>query len=200
MTSRSVCACARARRAQATPLVTRIARVQQRPEQLRGRGCACACALRSHGASAVGRCVSGAQPKQHRSVQRSARRVARRAAGAVGTMAAAAAHTDRREDAHGRLSGRHERSHDPQRSSAFGTLCDACSQKVFAFSPFCHKTRPPTNFIHTLEKVGGGGGESRRPLCRHHLNTALQKMPCALMAFALLGVCASRCVLASNTA
>ena len=63
--------------------------------------------------------------------------MARRAAGAVGTMAAAAAHTDRREDAHGRRSGRHERSHDPQRSSAFGTLrCMlAKSLCILAFFP-----------------------------------------------------------------
>ena len=52
--------------------------------------------------------VERGQPKQHRSVQRSVRRVARRAAGAVGTMAAAAAHTDRREGTHGRGGGRHE--------------------------------------------------------------------------------------------
>ena len=63
--------------------------------------------------------------------------MARRAAGAVGTMAAAAAHTDRREDAHGRLSGRHERSHDPQRSSAFGTLRCMLAKcpRILAFFP-----------------------------------------------------------------
>ena len=81
--------------------------------------------------------------------------MARRAAGAVGTMAAAAAHTDRREDAHGRLSGRHERAHDPQRSSAFGSLrCMlAKGPRILAFFP---RNETPANFIHTLE-VGGGG-------------------------------------------
>ena len=90
--------------------------------------------------------------------------MARRAAGAVGTMAAAAAHTDRREDAHGRLSGRHERSHDPQRSSAFGTLrCMlANGLRILAFFP--QNEIPDKLYPHTGEG-GGRGGESRCSSC-----------------------------------
>ena len=96
--------------------------------------------------------------------------MARRAAGAVGTMAAAAAHTDRREDAHGRLSKRHERAHDPQRSSAYGILrCMlANGPRFLAFSP---RNENPANFIHTLE-VGGGGEIALFFLCAVEFNFA----------------------------